>query len=50
MNLFLVFRAKIRRLNEKIAAASAVQEFKTYKINAETLLEEIDWHSKNNIL
>jgi len=35
---------------EKIAAAITVQEFKTYKINAEALLEEIDWHSKNNIL
>ena len=35
---------------EKIAAASTVQEFKNYKINAEALLEEIDWHSKNNIL
>jgi len=35
---------------EKIAAASTMQEFKTYKINAEALLEEIDWHSKNNIL
>jgi len=35
---------------EKIAAASTMQEFKNYKINAEALLEEIDWHSKNNIL
>jgi collagenase-like PrtC family protease len=35
---------------EKIAASITVQEFKTYKINAEALLEEIDWHSKNNIL
>ena len=35
---------------EKIAASSTMQEFKNYKINAEALLEEIDWHSKNNIL
>jgi hypothetical protein len=35
---------------EKIAASSTIQEFKNYKINAEALLEEIDWHSKNNIL
>jgi len=34
---------------EKIAAASTIQEFKNYKINAEALLEEIDWHGKNNI-
>jgi hypothetical protein len=35
---------------ERIVAKITKQDFTTYKINSEALLEEIDWHSKNNIL
>jgi len=35
---------------EKIASRITKQEFGVFKINAEALVEEIDWNSKNNIL
>jgi len=35
---------------EKIATRISKSEFGIFKVNAEALVEEIDWNSKNNIL
>jgi class 3 adenylate cyclase len=35
---------------EKLVKTISKAEFNTYKINSEALIEEIEWHAKNNIL
>ena len=35
---------------ERLVQTITKAEFSTYKINSEALVEEIEWHSKNNIL
>jgi len=35
---------------EKLVKTISKTEFNTYKINSEALIEEIEWHAKNNIL